>query len=81
VEVEMCTEYYALDREDKCIPKFWYGNLKERNYLEVINMDKGTELKCYQKEVEWEGVGWTHLAQNRDQWRALVNTVMSLRVP
>jgi hypothetical protein len=29
----------------------------------------------------WEIVHWMHLAENRDQWRALVNTVMNLRVP
>jgi hypothetical protein len=29
----------------------------------------------------WEGVDWMHLVQDRDQWRALVNTVMKLRVP
>jgi hypothetical protein len=28
-----------------------------------------------------DGVDWTDVAQNRDQWRALVNTVMNLRVP
>jgi hypothetical protein len=27
------------------------------------------------------GVDWTDLAQDRDQWRALVNMVMNLRVP
>jgi hypothetical protein len=27
-------------------------------------------------EKGWEGVDWIHLAQNRDQWRVLVNTVM-----
>jgi hypothetical protein len=32
-------------------------------------------------EIEWDGVDWIHLAQGRDQWRALVNTVMNLRVP
>jgi hypothetical protein len=32
-------------------------------------------------EIGWEGVDWTHLAQDRDQWRAVVNTVMNLGVP
>jgi hypothetical protein len=27
------------------------------------------------------GVYWINLAQDRDQWRALVNTVMNLRAP
>jgi hypothetical protein len=33
------------------------------------------------KEIWWEGVKWMHLAQDKDQWRGLVNTVMKLRVP
>jgi hypothetical protein len=33
------------------------------------------------QEIVWEGVGWMHLGQDRDQWRSLVNTVMNLRVP
>jgi hypothetical protein len=32
-------------------------------------------------EIEWDGMGLIDLAQDRDQWRALVNTVMNLRVP
>jgi hypothetical protein len=32
-------------------------------------------------EIRWEVVDWMHLAQDREQWRTLVNTVMNLRVP
>jgi hypothetical protein len=32
-------------------------------------------------ETGFEGVDWMHLAHDRDQWRALVNTVMNLRIP
>jgi hypothetical protein len=32
-------------------------------------------------EMEWGGVGWVDLAQDRDKWRALMNVVVKLRVP
>jgi hypothetical protein len=32
------------------------------------------------REVGWGGMEWIHLAKDRDRWRALVNTVMKLRV-
>jgi hypothetical protein len=38
-------------------------------------------IKMYLREIGWSGVDWINLAQDRDQWRALVNTVMNLRVP
>jgi hypothetical protein len=33
------------------------------------------------KEIGLDGMDWIELAQDKDQWRALVNTVMNLRVP
>jgi hypothetical protein len=33
------------------------------------------------REIGWDGMDWIDLAQERDQWRTLVNTVMNLRVP
>jgi hypothetical protein len=37
-------------------------------------------IKIDPREIGWEGMDWIGLAEDRDQWRALVNTVMSLRV-
>jgi hypothetical protein len=44
-----------------------------RRWVDNIKMDL--------REIGWDGMDWIDLAQNRDQWRALVNMVMNLRVP
>jgi hypothetical protein len=46
---------------------------RRRRWVDNIKMDLG--------EVGWDGRDWIELAQDRDQWRAFVNTVMNLRVP
>jgi hypothetical protein len=42
-------------------------------WVENIEMDL--------REIGWDGMDWIHVAQDRDKWRALVSTVMNLRVP
>jgi hypothetical protein len=49
------------------------GRLRHR-WADNIKMD----LK--RDRIGWDGVDWIGLAQDRDQWRAPVNTVMNLRV-
>jgi hypothetical protein len=38
-------------------------------------------IKMDLREIGWDGMYWIHLAQDRNQRIALVNTVMNLRVP
>jgi hypothetical protein len=38
-------------------------------------------IKMDLRETGWDGVDWIHMAQDKDQRRALVNTVLNLRVP
>jgi hypothetical protein len=38
-------------------------------------------IKMDLREIGSEDVDWIHLAQATDQWRALLNTVMNLRIP
>jgi hypothetical protein len=44
-----------------------------RRWLNNIRMDL--------VEVEWGDVDWIGPAQDRDRWRALVNSVLNFRVP
>ena len=38
-------------------------------------------IKMDIRDVGWGGMDWIELAQDKDRWRALVSTVMNLRVP
>jgi len=60
--------------------RFWWGNLRERDYLGDPEVD-GRYTKMDLQEVEYGGMDWIELAQDRDRYRALVTAVMNLRVP
>jgi hypothetical protein len=40
-----------------------------------------SNIKTDLREIGWDGLDWIDLAQDRDQWRVLVNTEMNRRVP
>jgi hypothetical protein len=59
--------------------KFLSGNLKGRDLGSPRQRWK--DIKMYLRVKGWEGVDWIHVDQDRDQWWAVMNTVMNFRVP
>jgi hypothetical protein len=61
--------------------EFWCESQKERVYWEDIDLGGRIILKMNFREIGWDDIDWTDVAQDRDQCRALVNTVMNVPVP
>jgi hypothetical protein len=61
--------------------KIVVGNPEWKRPLGKSRLRWEDNIKMNLKEILWEGVVWVHLSQDRDCWRALVGTVMNLRVP
>jgi hypothetical protein len=57
------------------------GKPEEKRPLGRLKHELLNNIRLDLREIEWKSVNWIHLAQDRDQWRALVNTVMKLRAP
>jgi hypothetical protein len=39
------------------------------------------KIKKDVRQTGWDGVDWTDMAQDRNQWKALVDTILNLQVP
>jgi hypothetical protein len=56
------------------------GKPEERRPLGIPRRRWVDNIKMDLLEIVWGGVDWIGLAQDRDKWRALVNSVLNLRV-
>jgi len=59
--------------------KILFGRPEEKRPLGRPSRRWGDKMEL--RDTGWKGVDWIQLAQNRNQWRALVNTVMNIRTP
>jgi hypothetical protein len=73
--------FFAHMEEIRIAYKILVGKPEGKRPLGKTRRRWEDNIKMDIKEIGWEYVDWIHLAQDRDRWRALVNTVMNLRVP
>jgi hypothetical protein len=89
----LCNEYYLIILI-KYTPKYVARMGEKRNaYRILVGNPEGKKplgrprlrwvdnIKMDLREIGWDGMDWIDLVQDRDQWRALVNAIMNLRVP
>jgi hypothetical protein len=56
------------------------GRPEEKKPLGTPRRRWEDNIKTDLREIGWGGMDWIYLAQDRNRWRTLVNTVMNLRV-
>jgi hypothetical protein len=77
----MWTRHAARTGQTRDAYKILVGKSEEKRPLGRPRRRWEDNIIIELREAGWEGVDWMHLAQDRDQRRDLVNTVMSVRVP
>jgi hypothetical protein len=54
---------------------------EEKRPLGILRRRWVDNIKMDLRQIGWDGVDWIDMAQDRDKWRALANTVLNLRFP
>jgi hypothetical protein len=57
------------------------GNIEGKRPLGRPRHKWVDRIKMDLREIGWNGVDWMDMAQDRVQWRVLVNTLLNFRVP
>jgi hypothetical protein len=74
-----------MKRNKRCKQNsYWKHPAEETSYMGPCKRPRHRQedsIRFDLRKTGWEGVDWIHLAQDRDQWQALVDTIMNLWVP
>jgi hypothetical protein len=66
---------------EKFIQYFFFGKPERKRPLGRPRCRWEDNIRMDLREIRWEGVDWMRLAQDKDQWQALMNIIMNLHVP
>jgi hypothetical protein len=72
---------YSTNGEKRNAYRILLGNPEGKRPLGRPRRRRMNNIKMDLREIEWDGMYWIDLAQDRDRWRALVNAVKNLRIP
>jgi hypothetical protein len=63
--------------ESRIVYRVWWGNLREKDHLEDQGLEGRILLRWIFGKWDVRGMDCIDVAQDRNRWRALVNSVMS----
>jgi hypothetical protein len=61
--------------------RYCWESQKERDHWKKLRLRWEDNVEMDLRDIGWDGMYWIDLAKDREQWRALVNMVLNLRVP
>jgi hypothetical protein len=71
----------STNREKRNAYRTLVGRPEGKRLLGRPTSKRLDNIKIDIRDIGWDSMDWIDLAQDTDQWRALVKTVMNLRVP